>query len=207
MTKKSSGDNEMYDQIGKMTRSLHDTLRALGHDKTIEKTAGAIPDARERLAYVLSMTEQAASRVLNAVDAISPLQDKAQDEARALREEWQRVGDMRKDSKDYRATVERTRQFFDSIDRDSDTSKAQLMEIVMSQEFQDLTGQVIKKVVALAQGLESQLMAVLIEAIPGERRNPEVSSLLNGPVINADGRADVVVSQEQVDDLLGSLGF
>lgn len=77
----------------------------------------------------------------------------------------------------------------------------------MAQDFQDLTGQVIKKVVTLAQELESQLMGALIEVIPGERRTESVNSLLNGPVINAEGRGDVVVDQQQVDDLLDTLGF
>ncbi len=75
------------------------------------------------------------------------------------------------------------------------------------QDFQDLTGQVIKKVVALAQDLESQLMGLLIETMPGEKRTESVQTLLNGPVINAEGRTDVVVSQQQVDELLDSLGF
>jgi chemotaxis protein CheZ len=86
-------------------------------------------------------------------------------------------------------------------------AKTQLMEIMMAQDFQDLTGQVIKKVVTLAQELESQLMGALIEVIPGERRTESVNSLLNGPVINAEGRGDVVVDQQQVDDLLDTLGF
>jgi len=66
---------------------------------------------------------------------------------------------------------------------------------------------VIKKIIAVAQELETELMGVLIETMPGERRTDSVISLLNGPVINADGRSDVVASQQQVDDLLGSLGF
>ena len=81
------------------------------------------------------------------------------------------------------------------------------MEIMMAQDFQDLTGQVIKKVISLAQDLESQLMSLLIEAMPGEKRTESVENLLNGPVINAEGRTDVVASQQQVDDLLESLGF
>ena len=81
------------------------------------------------------------------------------------------------------------------------------MEIMMAQDFQDLTGQVIKKVVSLAQDLESQLMNILIQTMPGEKRTESVNSLLNGPVINSGGRSDVVVSQRQVDDLLDSLGF
>jgi chemotaxis protein CheZ len=87
-------------------------------------------------------------------------------------------------------------------------TKAQLLEIMMAQDFQDLTGQVIKKVIAIAQDVEAQLMGVLIETMPGEMRVAEsVSSLLNGPVINAEGRTDVVGTQQQVDDLLDSLGF
>jgi chemotaxis protein CheZ len=78
---------------------------------------------------------------------------------------------------------------------------------MMAQDFQDLTGQVIKKVVAVAQDMEAQLMEVLIETMPGEKRTESVKSLLNGPVINAAGRTDVVGSQQQVDDLLDSLGF
>ena len=90
---------------------------------------------------------------------------------------------------------------------DSRATNTQLTEIMMAQDFQDLTGQVIKRVIDLAQRLESQLLEVLIESMPPERKNESASGLLNGPVINADGRDDVVSSQEQVDDLLESLGF
>lgn len=78
---------------------------------------------------------------------------------------------------------------------------------MMAQDFQDLTGQVIKKIVALAQDLESSLMSVLLEVVPETKRTEEVNSLMNGPVVSAEGRTDVVVNQEQVDDLLDSLGF
>lgn len=208
MTKKNAGDTQMYDQIGKMTRSLHDTLRALGHDKAIEKTAGAIPDARERLAYVLTMTEQAASRVLNAVDAITPLQDKAQDEARALRQDWQRVSGMRKDAKEYRDTVERTGRFLEMVDQDCESNKAQLMEIVMSQEFQDLTGQVIKKIVDLAQEMETQMLSLLNMTAPPASTAKDDDKLLNGPAMASDKQQQKAISsQNEVDDFLDSLGF
>jgi chemotaxis protein CheZ len=78
---------------------------------------------------------------------------------------------------------------------------------MMAQDFQDLTGQVIKKIVTLSQELEASLMGLLLEVVPETKRTEEVNSLMNGPVINAQGRADVVVNQEQVDDLLDSLGF
>lgn len=81
------------------------------------------------------------------------------------------------------------------------------MEIILAQDFQDLAGQVIKKIVELVQGLESRLLAVLLEAMPAERKAETPDGLLDGPVINAGGGRDVVANQKQVDDLLESLGF
>ena len=78
---------------------------------------------------------------------------------------------------------------------------------MMAQDFQDLTGQVIKKIIAVAQELETSLMNVLLQVVPESKKNDKVTDLMQGPVISAEGRTDVVVNQEQVDDLLDSLGF
>lgn len=208
MANDTNEESQVFDQIGKMTRGLHETLRALGHDKTIERTAGALPDAKERLAYVLSMTEQAASRVLNAVDQITPLHDKTEQEARFLRQEWERVADGRKDSKAYRDTVQRTREFLQQVEVDSEASRAQLMEIVMTQEFQDLTGQVIKKIVDLAQEMETQLLSLLTIAAPAKPGSEHKESLLNGPAMDSDKhKKQAITSQAEVDSFLDSLGF
>lgn len=201
--------DKVFNRIGQMTRQLHDTLRELGYDKMLEETVhGALPDAKDRLSYIANLTEQAACRVLNATDIAQPVQDQLRLDAQGLAAAWDRVYANQASLEEFKALAGATRAFLKSeLPEKVAVTNGQLMEIMMAQDFQDLTGQVIKKVLSLAQGLESQLMAVLIEAIPGERRKEEVTSLLNGPVINADGRADVVVSQEQVDDLLGSLGF
>lgn len=204
-----SPQDKVFNRIGQMTRQLHDTLRELGYDKLLEETVhGVIPDAKDRLSYIANLTEQAACRVLNATDIAQPVQDKLRGDALALGQAWDRVYANQASLEEFKQLAGATRDFLkNGAPEMVEQTNAQLMEIMMAQDFQDLTGQVIKKVVALAQQLESQLMAVLIEAMPGERRKPEMASLLNGPVINADGRTDVVVSQEQVDDLLGSLGF
>ena len=208
MAKDTKEESQVFDQIGKMTRGLHETLRALGHDKTIERTAGALPDAKERLAYVLSMTEQAASRVLNAVDQITPLHDKTEQEARELRLAWDRVADGRKDSKAYHDTVQRTREFLQQVEVDSEASRAQLMEIVMTQEFQDLTGQVIKKIVDLAQEMETQLLSLLTIAAPTKPAGDKKEGLLNGPAMDSDkNKKQAITSQAEVDSFLDSLGF
>lgn len=198
----------VFNRIGQMARALHDTLGQLGYDKLLEKTVSAIPDAKDRLAYVANLTEQAACRVLNATDIAGPLVDQIENESVALGERWDKVFDNKLGPEDFRALAIETRQFLkEQLPQKAKSTHAQLTEIMMAQDFQDLTGQVIKKIVSLAQDLEYNLMGVLIEVLPEAKRTSEVASLMNGPVVNAEGRSDVVVSQEQVDDLLDSLGF
>jgi len=200
--------DKVFNKVGLMARQLHDTLGALGYDKLLEKTVSAIPDAKDRLAYIANLTEQAACRVLNATDIANPLQDELEAGAALLSAKWEALFANRMGVDDFKLLAAETRVFVKkAVPLRTAATKEQLMEIMMAQDFQDLTGQVIKKVVALAHDLESQLMAVLIETMPGGKRTESVTTLLNGPVINAEGRADVVASQQQVDDLLDSLGF
>lgn len=199
---------EVFNRIGNMARTLHDTLGQLGYDKLIEKTVSALPDAQDRLAYVANLTEQAACRVLNATDIAGPLVDHLEAQSLALGRRWDSLFANQLSTEDFKALALETRAFLNQGLPDSTRSThAQLTEIMMAQDFQDLTGQVIKKIVALAQELESGLMSVLIDIVPQARRTREVTSLMNGPVINANGRTDVVVNQKQVDELLDSLGF
>ncbi len=201
------GHDNVFQRLGQMTRQLHDTLRELGYDRALEEAAKAIPDARQRLAYVAQMTEQAASRVLNATDAARPIQDGLQAEAATLSGRWDRLfgGDLSVD--EFKALAGDTRNYLDGVPARTAATNAQLMEIMMAQDFQDLTGQVIKKIVDLAQRMETELLQVLLEAMPKDMKFEAPEGLLNGPVMNADGRTDVVANQEQVDDLLESLGF
>lgn len=201
--------DQVFEQIGRMTRDLHNSLAALGHDKSIAKTASSIPDARERLAYVMTLTEQAASKVLNAVDLITPVQEQARSEARALAEAWDRAATTKPDSADYQATVQRTRDFLQQVDQGVDVTKVQLMEIVMTQEFQDLTGQVIKKIADLAQEMETQLLSLLAAtAQPGSSPEGTKGGLLNGPAMESGKLSkQAVTSQEEADKFLESLGF
>lgn len=198
----------VFNRIGQMARSLHDTLSQLGYDKFLEKTVSALPDAKDRLAYVANLTEQAACRVLNATDVAGPLVDEIENSARTLGGRWDKVFANQMGADEFKQLAIETRAFLNSdLPQKTKATHAQLTEIMMAQDFQDLTGQVIKKIVSLAQELESNLMSVLLEVVPETRRTEEVNSLMNGPVVSAEGRTDVVVNQEQVDDLLDSLGF
>ncbi|UCV04528.1 protein phosphatase CheZ [Dechloromonas denitrificans] len=198
----------VFNRIGHMARALHDTLGQLGYDKFLEKTVSALPDAKDRLAYIANLTEQAACRVLNATDIAGPLVNEVENDSRALGARWDQVFANQMGTDEFKKLATETRAFLsEQLPQKTQATHAQLTEIMMAQDFQDLTGQVIKKIVGLAQELESGLMGVLIEVLPETKRTVEVTSLMNGPVVNAAGRTDVVVNQEQVDDLLDSLGF
>lgn len=198
----------VYKRLGQMTRKVHDALRELGFDQSLQSVAEAMPDARERLNYIAQMTEQAASRVLNSTDIAKPLQDRVESGANELKSQWDKVFANQMSADEFKALAARTRDFLGKTAEDSRATNAQLTEIMMAQDFQDLTGQVIKKVVAMAQQLETQLLEVLIETAPNDKKPVrKEDGLMNGPVITAEGRDDVVSSQEQVDDLLESLGF
>lgn len=204
----ASHNDEMLNRIGHVTRTLHDSLSGLGLDKIMEQVAHDIPDARDRLSYVARMTEQAAERVLNATDVAIPLQTELATAATALEVRWQEVLAKPSLKSEYNQTVDETLGFLAMTGKNTAETKALLMDIMMAQDFQDLTGQVIKKITTLAQELEMQLVQVLIDYSPAVAKkdvtvNP---SLLNGPQIDPDA-VDVVASQEQVDDLLDSLGF
>jgi chemotaxis protein CheZ len=208
----SEGDwpaqGKVFQQVGHMVRQLHDTLGNLGYDKLIEKTVSAIPDTKDRLSYIANLTEQAACKVLNATDIANPLQDELETGAALLSAKWEALYANKMGVEDFKLLAAETRGFLkNAVPQRTAATKEQLLEIMMAQDFQDLTGQVIKKVIAVAQEMESQLMGLLIETMPGDKRTASVETLLNGPVINAAGRTDVVVSQQQVDDLLDSLGF
>ena len=198
---------DVMGRIGSLTRTLHNALRELGYDRLLEKTASAIPDARDRLDYVVKMTEQAAVRALNAIEAAQPIQDRLGNEAGRLSEQWQRLYDKKLSVDEFKALVAGTRAYLDDVPAQTHATNAQLLEIMMAQDFQDLTGQVIRKITALAQDMEKQLVHLLVDMVPVEARGEIDAGLLNGPVVNASGRSDVVTSQDQVDDLLESLGF
>lgn len=189
-----------------MTRALHDSLRGLGFDQLIERASHDIPDARDRLDYVARMTEQAAQRVLNATEAAGPLQDRIQADAANMSSEWQQTLQCAFSEEKYRAMAARTVAYLDQTQGATAETKQHLMNIMMAQDFQDLTGQVIKKVTELAHGLEQQLLQLLVDYAPPEIKREVDTGLLNGPQINPIGN-DVVAGQAQVDDLLDSLGF
>ncbi len=203
--------DSVISRIGQLTRMLHDSLQELGYDKLLEKAAAAIPDAQDRLAYVAVMTEQAAERALNATEIAKPIQDKLAADAAGLSGRWQELfeggGSGQLDTDAFRNLVTQTRNYLDDVPNRVNATNAQLLEIMMAQDFQDLTGQVIKKITGMVRNLERELVQLLLDNVPADKRAETGTGLMNGPVVNPKGRSDVVTNQNQVDDLLASLGF
>ncbi|WP_312946508.1 protein phosphatase CheZ [Superficieibacter sp.] len=202
----SAGD--IIARIGSLTRMLRDSLRELGLDQAIAEAAEAIPDARDRLDYVVQMTAQAAERALNCVELSQPHQNKMETGAKALSGRWDEWFENPIELADARELVTDTRSYLAEVPQHTSFTNAQLLEIMMAQDFQDLTGQVIKRMMDVIQEIERQLLMVLLENMPepGARAKRESDSLLNGPQVDAS-KVGVVASQDQVDDLLDSLGF
>lgn len=203
----ASEDERVFKRVGVMTRQVHDALRTLLGEASLKDAVEAIPDARQRLNYIALMTEQAASRVLNATDIAQPLQTQLESGAERLHGQWEKVFANKVSVDEFKSLAQETHRFLGQTRENSHATGEQLLEIMMAQDFQDLTGQVIKRVVDLAQTLESELLTLLIEITPPDKMPARPEGLMNGPVIDSRGREDVVTSQEQVDDLLDSLGF
>ena len=211
MTPTLSNDSaeQLILRIGNLTRMLRDNMRELGLDKEIERAAQAIPDARDRLNYIAAMTEQAAERTLNAVELAQPIQSNIEQQAETLDKRWAAWFEKPVELADARSLVVDTRAFLSEVPGQARATNSHLLDIMMAQDFQDLTGQVIKKMMDMIRALEQELLQVLIDNVPSERRveAPAPSTLMNGPQVNPEGKPDVVSDQAQVDDLLASLGF
>lgn len=203
----TNSSEALLSRVGHVTRALHDNLRALGLDKTIQEAAQDIPDVRDRLNYVVEMTEKAAERVLNATDMAIPLQDKICGGGTAFINSLEALAQAPFDERAYREQMTSVSRFLRETVTDADATKQQLMDIMMAQDFQDLTGQVIRKIISLAHNLEVQLVQLLLDYAPTEIKRETGTGLLNGPQINPENKEDIVADQTQVDDLLSSLGF
>ena len=191
---------EVFHQLGLITRQLHDTLTQLGVMPRLQRAADSLPDARSRLSYIARKTGEAADKVLNSVDQAklehTRIASATRQMARAI------VADP------VQAVASGAlMNFVDDVEAATARIDTHLTDIMLAQDFHDLTGQVVAKVVALASDLEDSLVKLLLQAAPPDQAQRGDSRFLHGPVVDADGRTDVVANQGEVDDLLASLGF
>ena len=205
---------DVHQRIGLLTRQLHDSLQGLGLTDKVKALAGEIPDAKSRLTYIARLTGEAAEKVLNNVDQAKSHHDHIAAETR-------RIGGLI--VKDPVAAVAKghVMNFLTDVEEATQKIDKNLTDIMMAQDFHDLTGQVIAKVVSLAASIEEQLVQLLIVTAPVDTTQKPASvveppvtgfvihdhPVLEGPVVNPEGNPDVVKGQSEVDDLLASLGF
>jgi len=204
-------ENQLFQEVGRLTRQLHDTMAGFSIDSKItDLTENDIPDAKERLQYVITMTEQAANQTLNAVEGVLPVSQELNEQIGLLSGKWGRFLDREMPFAEFKDMSAEITQHFNESKGSLKVVQDGLNDILMAQGFQDITGQIIKRVIDLVQDLETS-MVELIRISGGKTTHskgihePE----LPGPAIPGidDKAGDVAADQDDVDDLLSSLGF
>ena len=194
---------DVHHKIGQLTRQLHDSLNELGYAEKLRGSMGELPDAQSRLSYIARLTGEAAEKVLNRVEQAKAQHDFIAQETRRV------VTSLEKDPVAAVAKGE-IMNFLTDVERVTKEADSHLTEIMMAQDFHDLTGQVIARVVNLAATIEEQLVQLLIQTAPPSVQSAPIGvprEHLAGPVVDPERTPDVVTNQSQVDDLLASLGF
>jgi len=217
-------DRGLYHEVGKLTRELHNAIVNFQLDPRVPhaQEVSQIADATERLNYVVTMTEKAANRTMDLVEQSAPLVNDLGAEAQSLSADWGRFMRREIGADAFRELAKRIELFLARSERDSGKLSGHLNDILLAQDFQDLTGQVIKRVTQLVTEVESNLLKLMLmasqvdrfagiqhdhEALRAEQAQQKEPSRGEGPQIHADKREDVVSGQDDVDDLLSSLGF
>lgn len=194
----------MYKGLGHVVRALHDALTWVGADEILAEASNEFPSARERLNHVAILTEKAANAVLSTVETTLPLQQATTKSADSLLSQWDETALNDLSKEDLLELAAKTRNFISETRNTTSVTEKALSDIMMAQDFQDLTGQLIKKVVSLLERTETDLLGLLISGAPdGAISSKKKDDLLAGP--GAVG--GVQLNQENVDDLLSDLGF
>ena len=190
----------VFQQLGAITRQLHDALNQLGVMPKLQIAAQGLPDARSRLHYIADKSAAAAEKVLNAVDH-------AKAEHLLLNEQTRQIAAALLKDPVRAVATGAVLSFVGEMEAATERVDQQLTEIMLAQDFHDLTGQVMARVIALASDLEDSLVKLLVQAAPLEVAQRSDLAPLDGPVVDPQGRTDVVSGQSEVDDLLASMGF
>jgi len=199
-------DKPMFERLGGIVRLLHDSLRELGYDKALTEASSQIVDAQDRLEYVATLTEQAANKVLNTLDEGMPAQDVLSKKAKDMDSRWTALFDGKLSLDEFKALAGDSRQFAQAVTEATEAEKARLLEIMMAQDFQDITGQLIKKVVNITKTVENELAQLLRDNAPAEVRE-KLAQKQEAPLMQGPSVPSVALDQDNVDDLLADLGF
>ena len=205
-------ETELYKEMGKLTRELHDSIMAFGKDDALISLAKEdIPDARSRLRHVIKMTDDAANRTLTAVEESMPICESVTSSSTDLHEKWRRFIQRDMNVQEFRELSLLIDRFLEGNTEQVKELRGKLNEILMAQDFQDLTSQIIKRVIGLVENVETNLVNLV--KLSGGNVKIEFEKTSNDHSIEATGPAvpgvdtNVVSGQDEVDDILSSLGF
>lgn len=212
---------ELFAEVGKLTRQLHDSLNNFQLDpRIVNMTNEDIPDAQTRLNYVIEATEEAANKTMDLVDSCMPIAEKLHDGIVKVMPEWNNLIARELQLGDFNMLVKEIDSFLKNGSEDSAKLTGLLTEVLMAQGYQDLTGQVIRRVIELVKEVEDNLVYMLtmfggvepkdgaeVTEKPNKSENEADRVKAEGPILDADSREDVASDQDDVDDLLSSLGF
>ncbi|GIU12294.1 protein phosphatase CheZ [Shewanella sp. c952] len=203
---------ELFDEVGRLTRQLHSAIVDFQVDnRLIELANTEIPDAKERLTYVIDMTEQAANKTMDAVEECLPLANALSSNIQAVKPAWDKLMRRELPLNEFKVLCHDIQQFVERSESDANRVRELLNQILLAQDFQDLTGQMIRRVIDLVREVENSLVSMLTVFGEQPATAAESAPLLDveaeGPIMNAEKRQDVVTGQDEVDDLLSSLGF
>ncbi|MET0090809.1 MAG: protein phosphatase CheZ [Candidatus Thiodiazotropha sp.] len=204
--------DDLFLEVGRLTRELHDAINGFLLDARInDMTNVEIPDAKQRLSYVITMTQQSADRTLNAVEESLPVVEYLEEQSKDLLEQWSRLRSRLMNKDDFKGLSDSLTEFLAKTQSDSAQLHKNLSEVLMAQDFQDLTGQIIRKVITLVHDVEEKL--VMLVRITGQKleeggdKKQQKEEELAGPAIPGLDQGEQMTSQDDVDDLLSSLGF
>lgn len=197
-------EKPMYERLGAIVRLLHDSMRELGYDKALTEASTQINDAQDRLEYVATLTEQAANKVLNTLDDGMPAQDVLSKKAKEMESRWVKLFEGKISLEEFKVLAGDSKDFAVMVGDATEKEKARLLEIMMAQDFQDITGQLIKKVVIITKTVEKELAELLRDNAP-----PAVREKVHRPpqLMQGPSAPTVAMDQDNVDDLLADLGF
>lgn len=208
-----SQESELFHEVGKMTRELHDSLSNFSVDpELIDLTNNDIPNTRERLNYVITTTEDAAHKTLEFIEQTLPLASQLKETAEKIDQSWHRFRMKEMGVEEFRALSDEIAGYLPEVKQHANDIHANLSEMMMAQGFQDLTGQVIRQVISMIENVEGNLVR-LVKLSGKHQVNKAVDKKAvdpikaEGPQINAENNPNVVNNQDEVDDLLSSLGF
>ncbi len=205
-------ESELFHEVGKMTRELHESLNNFAVDsRLVDLTENTMPNTRDRLNYVIETTEAAAHKTLEFIDQTLPIASDLKQTAEKIDESWHRFRMREMNADEFRTLSKEIEAYLPDVKKHSEQIHANLSEVMMAQGFQDLTGQVIRQVIDLVEEVESNLVGLIKisgqQIVKPKDSKPVDASKAEGPQINAADNPEVVNNQDEVDDLLSSLGF